>query len=68
MTYEENMKDRERWIAEGRKRGAKYVIVSADTFSYENYPVYAFSDEEKDKKVREHSTANMSRVMETIKL
>lgn len=55
------------WLKEGKLKGAKYLIVVCDTFDYSDYPVYAFSEAEKDREVAAH-TGNMQRVMETIKL
>ncbi len=56
------------WIKEGRKKNAHYLIVVCDTFSYEDFPVYAYSEEDKQEKQSYHSSQPMSRIMETIKL
>jgi len=61
------MKD-PRWEGEGRRKGAKYLIVVCDTFDHSDYPKYAYSEEEKNQIVRGCTWENMQRVMEVIEL
>jgi hypothetical protein len=58
--------EKQEWIEEGLKKGADYVFVVCDTFSYEDYPVYVMPGElaEADKKYSE----NMQRIHERVGL
>jgi hypothetical protein len=63
------MTERQEWINEGKRLGMGYLVVVADTFSYENYPVYAKTENDKNEAVARHNDYNrMSRVMEVVKL
>lgn len=37
MTTQDDIR---RWLAEGQRQNATYVVVVCDTFSYDDYPVY----------------------------
>jgi hypothetical protein len=58
------------WFDEGVRQGAAFMIVAADTFSYENYPVYvhAGGDKTVHELAQEFEHKPMSRVMEVYAL
>jgi hypothetical protein len=60
--------DIRRWIEEGKEDGQRWLIVVCDTFSHEDYPVYAKDDEEFYKEFDAHSGINMQMVMESYDL
>lgn len=60
--------DIQHWIARGLKEKASHLIVVCDTYDYEDYPVYATSDEDVLKKFDAHQLVNMQRVMEVYDL
>ena len=41
-----NAEDRDRWLKDGKKQGAKYLLVVCDTFSFEDYPVFVMPNED----------------------
>lgn len=61
-------KDRDRWIAEGKARGATHIVVMCDTFSYEDYPVYITLDQDLTIEQARLVQREMQKVMEVIKL
>lgn len=61
------IQDVNRWIETGKKKGASYLIVVCDTFSYEDYPVYVKPEEDLEKLKSKYSQ-NMQRIMEIIDL
>lgn len=60
--------DIQNWFDVGLLKGHKWLLVVCDTFSYEDYPVYANTVEEFDHKYAEHNSKNMQRIMETYDL
>jgi len=56
----------DRWKDEARKRECKYILVTYDTFSYEDYPAYCKDKKELDEKHLEHNNKNMQRIMGVI--
>jgi hypothetical protein len=56
------------WFDQGKKNKATHMIVVCDTFDYEDYPVYAYSDAEALAKHAVHNGPNMQRVMEVYDL
>lgn len=58
----------EEWVKEGKEQGAMYLISVCDTFDYEDYPVYAKSEEEMIKKKEHYKNASMQRVNEVVEL
>ena len=60
--------DLREWFKEGVEKGATHMIVTCDTFSYEDYPVYVMPDEDVHKRYSEHNGPNMQRVMEVYNL
>lgn len=60
--------DLSRWYDQGAADGATFMIVALDTFSYENYPVYAESEEEARAEVDRLRAAQMSDVSEVYDL
>lgn len=58
------------WFDEGVRQGAAFMIVAADTFSYENYPVYVHAGGDKTVHELAHEIEHkpMSRVMEVYSL
>ena len=57
----------DRWIAEGQKRGAKYIISVCDTWDYDDYPVYVMPDDNLEEQKTKYS-GNMQRINEVITL
>ena len=55
--------DKEDWIAEGKRLGAKYTVNMMDIFDYDHYPKFANSDEEMSK-LRSENGQNMQRIYE----
>lgn len=45
-----------RWLREGKKQGATYVIIISDTFDYTYYPVYVMPGEDPRKIIEEETT------------
>jgi len=58
----------EEWKEEGIKKGASYLLLCSDDFSYEAYPVYAFSDEEMERTKKRINSENMNSVRTVLKL
>lgn len=57
--------DLEEWFKRGKKlKDVTHMIVAADMFSYEDYPVYVKKGESVHDKVAEYQSKNMSKVME----
>ena len=54
------------WFDSGVKLGSMYLIVMCDSFNYEDYPVFAHSDQE--CRGRMNNPGNMQRVMEVYNL
>jgi len=52
------------WLEQGKAQGAAYMLVICDSFDYEDYPVYAATQEEAASKGEHYSAAPMQRVME----
>lgn len=54
-----------RWLKEGKAKGATHMVVSCDTFEYEDYPVYVMPGQDVRAVVKHHSSyERMLRVME----
>jgi len=58
--------DVDRWIAEAKKKGAKYIISVCDTWDYDDYPVYVMPDEDLEEQKAKYSGVNMQRINEVI--
>lgn len=43
---ETSRKDLEGWFDEGKKKGARHMIVLCDTFDWTDYPVYTRTDDD----------------------
>lgn len=56
------------WIKSGQAEGATHMIVVCDTFDYDDYPVYVYTDEDVNKKYAEYNGPNMQKVMEVYNL
>ena len=57
------------WIKEGKEQGAVYLISVCDTFDYDDYPVYANSEEEmQEQRDYYDNQASMQRVNEVVDL
>lgn len=54
------------WFDEGVQAGAQYMLVVTDTFSYEDFPVYASGPAEVIAKYRQYveGAGSLTRVME----
>ena len=55
--------DIENWIRVAHENGNKYLMVVNDTFSYEDYPVYAKNDEELQNLKQQYNNKNMQDIM-----
>ena len=60
--------DTSRWINRGIETGAIYLIIVTDTFSYEDYPTYAFSETELHTLRSEYDRRNMQLIKRIIQL
>lgn len=56
------------WFDRGIKKEMKYLIVVCDTFEYENYPVFAISDDDVVDKFKTYSEKSMQKVEEVYNL
>ena len=56
------------WFKRGIHDGKKWMIIIADTFSYENYPFYCDTREQVDEKCVDVENADMTRIMEVYNL
>jgi hypothetical protein len=56
--------DIRRWLHDDRAKGATHMIVAADTFNYEDYPVYIKPSEDVRVKEAELRKTDFTRVME----
>lgn len=54
---------KQRWIQTAIQQNAKYIIVACDEFDYDDYPIFAQTKEEADKKIDECNKESMQRVM-----
>jgi len=61
-------RDVDRWIGEGKKIGAEYLISVCDRFDYDDYPVYVMPDEDLEEKKSKFNTQNMQSINEVITL
>ena len=66
MGYRYTEQDKADWIREGLEKGANYLLIVCDTFSYEDYPVFATTYNIR-KKTAEFSK-DMQMIHETINL
>lgn len=62
------LKDVQRWIEEGKKKGATHLISVCDTFDWEDYPVYVMPNEDIDIVKKRFTWENMQKINEVIKL
>lgn len=60
--------DVQRWIKTGKSLKATHLIVICDTFSYEDYPIYAHGEKDCKAKAKSHNGPNMQSVHEIINL
>lgn len=60
--------DLQHWFDRGVAMNALFMIVCTDTFSHEDYPVYAKTAEEAWKQFDAHDGKNMQRIMEVYDL
>lgn len=60
--------DVERWVSDGIKSGAMYVVSVCDTFDYDDYPVYCKDDKELAEAKLKYNGSNMQRINEVITL
>ena len=58
--------DIQQWFERGQQKGATHMVVVCDTFDWEDYPVFAFTEEEARKHFTDYS--NMKKPMECYKL
>jgi len=58
--------DIERWLAEGKAKGAERVLVACDTYDHDNYPVYVMPGE--SARERADQLGNMQTVDEVYDL
>ena len=61
-------KDTDEWIACAQKQNAKYLMIVNDTFSYEDYPVYAKTLEELRLLYDKYNYKNMQDIMSIIEI
>lgn len=58
-----------KWETEGNRLGANYVIIVCDEFDWSDYPVYVYSKDELEEKLKGYRPwENMQSVMEIIAL
>jgi hypothetical protein len=55
-----------KWFDEGVAKNARYMIICCDTFDYDDYPVFANTDN--DCMMSYHNPGKMQRVMEVYDL
>ena len=60
--------DVQRWLEEGKEKGATHLIVACDTFDYENYPVFVMPGESCEKRGEEAKASRMQSVDEVYDL
>jgi hypothetical protein len=60
--------DIERWLKEGKDKGATHVIIALDTFDHDNYPVFVFAHEDIKKCVKTIKSESMQSVNEVYNL
>lgn len=60
--------DIQEWFERGVNKNATHMIVVCDTFSYEDYPIFAKDDEDALRIYRSHDDVNMQTVMEVYDL
>lgn len=56
------------WFESGQAMGKDYMIIVCDTFSYEDYPVYAHGNGDFLEKYSRYNGKNMQRIMEVYDL
>lgn len=64
--------DIQRWLEEGRSKGATHMLVVCDTFDYDDYPVYVYEEgkgpsmsfTDVNKAFKRYNGPNMQKVME----
>lgn len=56
------------WLKRGIETKATHVIVVADTFDYEYYPVMVSESEDINELIKEYDGVNMQRIMEIYNL
>ena len=60
-TTKEDIKE---WLETATAQKASHLIVVCDTFSYEDYPIYARDKNDCIQQVDDHNGKNMQKVME----
>ena len=66
LGYRYTEKDKENWIKEGLEKQAEYLLIVCDTFSYEDYPVFATVEDIGEKTVE--CTTDMQMIHEAVDL
>lgn len=56
--------DVKNWIYAAKKRGATHMIVTCDTYEWEDYPVDVMPGESLTQKFSDNNGPNMTKVME----
>jgi hypothetical protein len=60
--------DISRWYDEGAQKGASHMIVAADTYDHENYPVFVSSWSKLAGELQALRLQNMTKIMEVYRL
>lgn len=63
-----NKEDLRRWLKTAKDRGATHLVVTCDTYDWDDYPVYVLPDQNVREVVADYSNRNMQRVMEVYDL
>ncbi len=56
--------DIRKWLFEGVKDDAKFMLVVVDGFDHEDYPVYVMKNTDVQAEIAKYNGPNMQRVME----
>lgn len=67
-TWELHEKSIRQWLEEGKKKNATNVIIVADMFDYEDYPVFVMPGENCKEKAAQYNGKDMQQVMEVYSL
>lgn len=56
------------WFERGINKRATHLLVACDTFDYEYYPIFAFSEQEAREKYASKHGHNLQKIMEVYNL
>ena len=64
----EQTKNENRWVTEGRNKGATHVLDVCDTFDHSHYPVYVMPEDDLQEVKKKYTYAEMQVIYGTYEI